>query len=453
MKKYFLIVLTALISLPGVLAASQHSVVGDLTSFYLAFKALLGGQVDSFVPNLVHSVPLFGLFFIIFGFTFFLTKITLFKHADHDKYARMIAIGIALVGIVQQSVYDAILGWTTTFLILAFIFAIIMMSLMFVNYSRTNHHEINEKMYKNIEKNKLAKHKAKIAKHDITKLEHEMYKDKGLMHKVKRDLSSLDRDLRDVDHFTGNELSQVHQIGKLLRKATAAADRGKDKDVHGYLKSLSRDLASLITSMSHEDHDMRRTHNLLRDLHHDISYLIKDEHDEKSEDEHVKHILKTLIHKYHGHVESDVRVKRLLREEHGLHTELSKISRVLLKLRSIESELQKYADEMESYGYQKKYDAVSSCRDSVMTYKFHEAQSYLNHLKSLIERGRNRSTQIVHFEREIKQHLSELDSYEAIVKHLLEQIMHKLKKEQKELNKERREIEDVVDENEHHAED
>ena len=146
-KRLFAIIFATAITTPAVLAAS-HTVKSDLSSFANVFVDLFNGSIDGAVSNLVNAIPLFGLIAVIWGLTFFIAKITLFNKQEHDRYAKMFALGITLIGIAQQGVYNAILGWSRSFLILSFIIAIVFMFIMFINHSSKRNYDVSTEKLK-----------------------------------------------------------------------------------------------------------------------------------------------------------------------------------------------------------------------------------------------------------------------------------------------------------------
>lgn len=398
-KKLLPYILSLSLIIPSVLAENP-TVRSGLTGFANGFRGLFQGNTGSFVDGLIAAAPVIGLFVVVFGLMFFLTKITLFKDEEHSKYARMIAIGIGLIGIAQQSVFNAILGWSTTFLTLAFILFMIFMFIIFLNHSRKNHYHTSKEMYAAQSEFFSSKSDAKKARKDLNKVTHELELDSKLYTKAERDLASLNSDLQDLDHLRGDELRQVDNLANLLRKASAAANRGETNQVHAYVQALTREIGALVTTMQHEGHDDSKARKLLNDIREHLAYAFKDEKTELSEEEHLKKILKRHlehVHKLSGILDDkkvEELVKRIMRSGTNLYKHLTEIRNSAIALRNLEDDVEKYSAEMAKFGYQAKQDAAAAVRDAAMTQDFTEAHKQLDYLRSLIEQGRKKENEI-----------------------------------------------------------
>lgn len=415
MKKSLSYLLALSLAVPGVLAAP--TVKSGLTGFANGMKALFKGNTGAFIDGLLAAAPIIGLFVVVFGLIFFLLKITLFKDDAHSKYARMIGIGIGLIGIAQQSVFDAILNWSTTFLILSFILAIIFMFIIFLNYNRKSHYEMGKSMFNAQGEFLAAKSDARKAKREFNKVEHELGLDEKLYAKTERDLNMLDSDLRDITKLYGDELRQCDHLAELLRKAAAAANRGEDNQVHGYVQALSRDLGGLVTTMQHENADDRKAHELLNYIRKNLAYSFKDEKEALSEEDHIKKIIARHIqhhHELHNYGKDKLAAleDNLYKEGTDMHKHLLAIRSAAIQLKNLEDRIEKHMEEMEHYGYQPKHDAASAVRDAAMTQDFLESHKQLDHLRSLIEHGRQHATRIGSLEQEMRQLVSQIDNHE-----------------------------------------
>jgi hypothetical protein len=432
-KKALSFMLALSLALPGVLAVT--TVKSGLVGFAEGMKGLFKGNVGVFVDGLLAAAPVIGLFVVVFGLIFFLTKLTLFKDDAHSKYARMIAIGIGLIGIAQQSVFNTILGWTTIFLTLGFIAAIIFMFVMFINHGRKSHYKMNKEMF-GAQKGFLeSKSNAQKAKREFTKVEHELNLDNKLYSKTERDLGSLNSDLKDMTKIYGDELRQANRLAELLRKATAAANRGDKDEVHGYVRALSRDLGSLITTMDHEGHDNKKAHALLNHIRQNLAYAFKDEKDELDEEAHIKKILKRHLHHAHNLSDSldddkiEGLVKRVMSEESDLHKYLIDIRNSALSLKKLEDKIEKHMEHLKQFGYQSKHDAAGAVRDAIMTQDFVEAHNQLDHLIGLIKQGREQVNVIGNFEREMSPIVSKIEEREKSLTILIHDMRASLLKE------------------------
>lgn len=413
MKRLIIYMTMFLLLVPTLaLAANENTVVGNLQSFVDAFQALFNGNPDGFVAGLVASLPLFGLVVIIFGLMFFVSKVTIFKSPEHDKYARMIAIGVALLGLAQQTVYNAILNLSRVFLILAFLIAIVFMFIMFVNYNRKAHLTSHAELHG-------ITGQALTARKDLEKIKHELHKDSKLYEKTERDLKKLSSNLGSIKTLSGNELSAVDRIADLLRKASAASHSGTDGQMHEYVAALGKDIGSLITTLKHEDNDIRKLDKHVEHISRELHRLEFDADHEKSEEEHVKKVLKKLG-KLSGHDIDDAKAHKIIFEnnqriqdqERALHINIRNIRKHLLDLNALKNAIEQDAQEINQYGYRNKHLQAQEVRSAVMNKQFNDAHQHLDKLRSFIEHERQLLARAHKHEEEIMHLLSSIDSEE-----------------------------------------
>lgn len=418
--------------LPEALAATaRHSVVGDLQSWASGFRALFNGSSSGFINGVVGGMPLIGLFVVVFGLMMFVTKITIFRKEEYDKYARMMGIGIALLGLAQQSVYNAILGWSTMFVTITFIITIVFMLFMWWSYNFARKHEIETDRLSAKTARLGAEKGAMDAQRDLSKVKHELEKDEMLYRKMERDLKELDRELRDTHKIHGDELQVVDKIGDLLRKATAAAQRGDDGMLHGYVQALARDLGSLITSMKHEGLEDTTLGESINNI---SSLLAKWEHDQSTETKQEDHLLRLMkkVTSMYGHSFDDKQHKKMINDEYdeikGLRGKLIKLHELLVRLQTLLDNLTGHQEEMDKFGYQSKHLEASQVRTYIMNQQFEEAHKHLDNLRALIEQGPAVLRKIYVDKNEIQSLLQQAEEVEQEIKTVVNERIEDLKK-------------------------
>lgn len=427
MKKLLSLFFVLLLLLPGVLAIvptslpssssssliETHTVRGDLQSFGSGIKSALPPHSDmgGFIDGMLGSMPLFGLIVIVFGLMFFITKITLFKDPKHDKYARMISFGVALMGLAQQKVYNTILSLSTTFLILSFILAIVFMFIMFVNHNRKEHLKSHTELHE-ITGNALS------ARRSLEKIKHELNHEKNLYDKTDHDLATLDSDLDDIDHLVGNEITQIDKLGSMLRKATAAQSAGNSAAVKSYVNSLSKDLAGLITTMKHEHKEDVHIGLILSKIKTELARWDHGASKDMSEEQHLKHLLKKLSQSWGlGHNQKDFDALHKVDNEF-IHL-LRDLRKHLHELDALDRQLNERKVNLDKFGYERKHSEANNVRSSMMNQQFTEAHTYLDNLRALIEQEPHLINQMKHDIDKMHTIISKIDSEEKKLIQLL----------------------------------
>lgn len=419
-------------ALPSVFA---YTIDDAFASFVGGFQGFLsGGDISALAGGILDIIPIIGLFLIVFGLMFYLSKITIFRGEDTDRYARWLALGIGLVGVVQQSVFNVILGWGTLFLTFAFITLLIFMGIIFVNRNRQSHFEAATDMRKEQATFYSEKGKALTAKQDLLNVQKSLSMDEKNYQKIERDLSSLDSSLQNISELAGDELGQVDHLADLLRKATAAAEQNEANKMHGYLQALSRDLASLITKMKHEDSVVRSLESILHDIHKRTEFIKNDLKKDYVLENHMKTLFEKHAQSVSGTSHLDDIEKKLLQESHDVQRILRHMLQSIEHLLHLEMEVQKHYEELQKYGYRSKHSAAAEVRDAVLTQDFTQAHTNLDHLRSLIEHERKKIQAIRHIESDVKRHVTSLHLYErkltVLIKEMIQQIEAEKKKQQ-----------------------
>lgn len=415
MKKLLSLFFVLLFFIPGVLGVTDHTVRGDLQNFGYAIKSLVppGTSMTGFIDGMLGSMPLFGLIVIVFGLMFFITKISIFKSPEHDKYARMISFGVALIGLAQQSVYNVILGWSTTFLILSFILAIIFMFIMFVNHSRKLHLTSHAELH-NITKNALS------ARSDLEKVKHELKHEKSLYNKTDKDLSNLDDELGSISHLVGDELTQIDKIAALLRKASSAySTSGEGSSAVGkFVTSLADDLAGLITTMKHEQKHNIHLNSLVSKIETELARWGHVDDKSKSEEDHLRMLFNKLFQTW-GHNISGSELNHLYQDKNSLIKQLKVIRNHLHELQRLYDKIMSEEEELDKSNYQRKHLEANAVRDNIMNQQFTEAHKHLDNLRAIVEYEPHLIHKLKKHSQEMHRLLSNIDSEENSVNALI----------------------------------
>ncbi|MCA9478526.1 MAG: hypothetical protein KC535_05245 [Nanoarchaeota archaeon] len=433
MKKLLSVLLALILFLPGVLAVTTHTVRGDLQSFGRGIQAALppGSSMSGFLDGILGSLPLFGLIVVVFGLMFFVTKVTLFKSSEHDRYARMIAIGIALLGLAQQSVYDAILGLSTSFLILSFLIAVVFMFIMFINHSRKAHLTSHAELHK-------ITGEALNARRDLEKIKHDLKHEQALYAKTEADLAKLSTDLDTTTKLVGSEISQVDRLALMLRKAAASYQSGDSHAVNQYVQALSKDIAGLVTTMQHEQRNEMHFAEMVSQIDDELAKWGHSSDKEQSEEDHLKKLFHHLSLTW-GHEIKDDELKKLYKEETDLIRHLRGLRHELTQLESFKDQLLKQTEELEKASYQRKHLEANAVRDNIMNQQFAEAHKHLDELRAIIEYEPHVIKKLRQTKVDMQRHLNAVESQEKQLNQLIKDKMiialDKLRKESKDAGK------------------
>ncbi|MGM5481494.1 MAG: hypothetical protein ACQESE_03725 [Nanobdellota archaeon] len=419
MKKLIAYGAMAISLIPQALAA-DHSVTGDLTGFVDGFRDLINGNSAGFVDGLVGALPLVGLFVIVFGLTFFLTKTTIFKKDDQGKYARMVAIGIALLGLAQQSVYNLVLGLSRSFLILAFLFAFIMMAIMFVNTNRKNYFDIQKETFDSM-KTKLESQK------ELQKARDDLKKDKKYYTRSRNELQRLDGELRDMSKLSSDELRAVDKLIDLVTRAHSAAAEGAADKIHAYSKVLNTGISGLVTSMNHEHKHLHKVDELLADIESVTKRWGQDEKEEEHEEERLAKIF-AHYEKLHGTGKIGKDLHKIDSDITGIKDHLRELHNGLRKARQMEHRLKELKSKLNDHSVKHKHDTAEAVREAIVSNDFNTAHSKLDNLRYLITHQRELFGELREEEQALNRLFSYIEHHERAVVPLIADISRNQKK-------------------------
>lgn len=403
--KSFIYIIFSILLIPNVLAA--HSVANDLNSFFTGFKALFSGNVVGFVNGVIGAIPLFGLIVIIYALTNYASIVTIFKKKEYHKFGKMFGIGLALVGLAQQNIYDFILGTSATLITVLFLLLVVFMIIIYWNTLRTNQMDSSKEKLDSEKEVVKSEHALNEEKKKLTALEHEISKDKHLFGRVNDELDSLDRSLKHYYKLTGDELSQVEEIIKLVMKASnSTADVDKSK-MHDLVKNLLRHIAGLIDTMKHDSVDEVKVKNLLSKIETDLEYIKHgSKHALKDEE-----ILKKYVAKY-GITTDDTKALTVINNMSNIKNLIVTVRNATLELIAIEAKLKSHESELNACNYVAKHNQADKARADIHSYEFKDAHKNLDILREMILRGRSITNEIIDIEKSMNIKLSEINSAE-----------------------------------------
>lgn len=352
---------------------AQHSVAGDLTSFANGFKSLFQGNVPGFVGGVVSALPLFGLIFVVYAISSYLALITLFrKNTDNDKkFAKIFGIGLALLGLAQQSIYNSVLGLSTAMLTIIFLLLAIFMTWIFWNTMRTSTNESSKEKYD-------SEIKAIKSEKDLDKEKDEHLHNKKEFAKTHRELDTLDERLDNVKNLTGTELEQIDELARMLTHVTSSAHDMKAVSKFG--KQLSHGIAGLITTMNHTRGREAKVINALNVLRANIKHKTPTSGgDEKHKFD--------IIHKLcveRGITKNPTEINNISKDA-SLQKYLNQIIIETKKLEKLEQDLTQHEKDIKTCDYNEKHKLAGNVRDYIHTNSFSEAHTTLDELRKLVE--------------------------------------------------------------------
>ncbi len=397
----FILAEEVIIITPDATSSMDHSVRNDMGAFVNGFQGLLKGNTDAFVEGLVQALPLFGLVIIVFGLGYYLSLVTVFKGGNgKDKFAKIFAAGLALLGLAQQKIYDLVLGLSTALLSIIYVLLFFFIIILFWNTMRSSQLSSSTTLTRTKTANLRTENEYK-------KLQHESNKDVRLYRKTENMLGRLSDDVDEMYALTGDELHQINTMTKLLTRITAAANQNDKGKVHEYVNMFNRHIASLFTSMKHSEADHKKINSVIERIDHNISFAFAENN---AEEEQFKEILKHHA-KGQGKTHSDEDLVKLSAQK-GIREELSKIRHEASHLQQLKAKLQKEIEKLDNVGYAKKHNAAASARSDLIDGDYKSAHGQLDDLRSYVEKEQHIEREILTFEKEVENAVRDLKNAE-----------------------------------------
>ncbi len=135
---------TKMVSAYTIITTSDLKAVGEAQAIYLSefvnvFTALFGGDIGKAVGHLAQSLPLFGVFLLIYIVGKYSAKVTIFRKDEFEKYANIFGWGLALIGIASP-VFGLIVNLfgNSLLTIIFFLLFIFMISMMWTTLRTSN---------------------------------------------------------------------------------------------------------------------------------------------------------------------------------------------------------------------------------------------------------------------------------------------------------------------------
>jgi hypothetical protein len=247
---------------------------------------LFKGEFDNMLVSLLNGAFVVGIFLIIMFLVKFVLEITIFKSDEHKKYSTWMAVGIALIGILNDSlvvfIYRVLGGsFPLILLLLLVVFAII----IFVNKLRKHNYESLSEM-------RSAATEATVARKDLRKEDHDL----SLQEKMeKRELGAIVEAERIVDHelLGARNLHQlVERLRELLGQLAQVTDQAQAQQLRDSILKGSQALPNLIKE---EYVDEEKLTKLLQKLKQELYADIKLDGKEQLEFNHLhEHLARQL---------------------------------------------------------------------------------------------------------------------------------------------------------------
>lgn len=269
----------------------EVQIANDLAHIGNAFAALFGeGGFPVFFKELLLSFRGVGVFLVIYGLMMFISKITIFKSEEHHKYAHMFGIGIALIAISNNKVYDLLVGTVAqTFLQIILIMVVVFGIIILLNYLNKHRHEASAGAITAKSTAVSAKGEYHAAMSEKNKLKNESQAQKRLNLREKRGMANtvftttkLRMSRNNADALLKTMENEISRISS-LQSAHEPTDNLR--------KSIFDKLNAFVAHLHKDNKHLKKLQKLISDLNStNIKGLIEDKDEQKVEKSFQAHI-------------------------------------------------------------------------------------------------------------------------------------------------------------------
>jgi ABC-type multidrug transport system fused ATPase/permease subunit len=401
-KKLLFSLFLGLLLVPGFVLA-QHSVAGDLTSFANGFKALFSGDVPGFAAGIVNALPLFGLIFVIYALAYYLSIITIFRGNDprYQRFGNIFGIGLALLGLAQQSVYNMVLGLSTAMLSIIFLLLSIFIVWMFLNVSRTGLNETEGQMH-------TARGTRITAERATNRIEHETGMERREFGRTERQLDRLSNRLDRVTALTGTELQQIDQLARMLTQVTSSAH--DMNAVSNFGRQLSHGIAGLITTMNHTRGPINNISAIISRINSNLTFVFTG--GTRTDQAHLEHIL-TILLRRHYPTRALPNLTIYYNSNPALHTPLRRIMHRTQELQNYLTQINNFNTRFPDYA--SKHDVASQVQQHIHRHEYEASQRELDRLREMVQNEVDIVNDITRIDGEINNCIADITATEATI--------------------------------------
>jgi len=345
-----------------------QGIAGDFASIGKALGSLFnGGGFDKFFEYLFDAVPGIGVFLIIYALMMFVSKITLFREPEHHKYAHMVGIGIALIGITNDSIYTFLVDFLAGSFLQLFLILFVVFGLMIsLNYLKKHLHIAREGNANAAAKDALARTEEKKALTEFNATEQLDYIELSAEMKANKTAENLDAVNNDALKLVDEMQGQLSHAAALQSKgeSTRAIRQGILDRISSYVSSLHNEFKSLNT--------------LKKELNSLELASFKELKIEKNGDVDVKHLTAIL--------NKDPQLKKTIRQNNGVVLKyVQQVKQLELSRQSMLKRINSLIDEM--VDVEKKTDSLrSELTRSLESGNIAEASSVLGAIRDHLNR-------------------------------------------------------------------
>ncbi len=121
---------------------TEHQVIEDLDSMVFALSSLQTGDVDGFVEGLVGSIPVLGVFLLVFGIVYFLSSTILGRLFKRKNVVIVFSVVVTVYTFMNQTVYNYIITLHAFTIALLVFFLLLIMLWGFGKDAKKKHDDV-----------------------------------------------------------------------------------------------------------------------------------------------------------------------------------------------------------------------------------------------------------------------------------------------------------------------
>ncbi len=298
-----------------------------------AIGDLFQGKFNAMLVNLLNAGTVVGIFLIIMFLMKFVLEISIFRNQEHKKYATWMAVGIALIGIMNDHLFTFIYkifagSLPLILLILLVVFAII----IFINRLRKEHYSASSEMHQ-------AHTEALSARKDLSKEDHDL----RLQEKMEnREFGAI----QNAEHIVDEELAQVRNLHEMIEKLRALlgqlAQVTNQAQAQQLRATLLRGAQALPNLVAQDYTDEEKLDKSLQKLQTDLYAELRTDGNENLEIHHLhEHLAQQLSDESHLNIEAS---KEKVMSNEGE----AKLQQFLLQIQQLDQQRKKLASELDT---------------------------------------------------------------------------------------------------------
>ena len=391
-----------------------------------AFTSLFNGDFGGFFANIVSPevIMVVGAFLFAYLVMHYAIRKTLIRDNEHKKTANGIAIGFALVAIVQDTVFRLIVRFfTSAFTVMVILFAVFLVLNVF-NLGRASTLKSGTDVAKAGADFQRGRKDWKQSTAETNKLAQDIKMERNLEHREEDIIHKVEGQLNTIGQGEKSTLGYLQQMASMTSRLSAMRDQGPTGEYRQSLMNQARQLASRVKTIEQQEQQVLQ---LTKEAIKFERKEIKIEHKEQGLEAHIEQRLKDYMHqtvKATVHQSyKDKTIEQWLAKEANIERETKQIATIMTRKKEIVEKIESL-DKTSLHQESSLEHHLDAYQKALANNDTQQALSVIQQALHENEKVLQEDQMLIKLEREWKQLLQQEEQIEQQIQGMLATILH-----------------------------